>query len=381
VRIKGVRAALVGLTIALALVLGLAPYWTAATLIARAAGTQGWIGNVSRWAARNVSQSIELVPVRSSEVRARVFRPDGTPTRAALLVSGVHPDGIDEPRLISLANELAASGVVVVTPEIDDLLHYRLTARVTDTIEDVARWMTSHPDLFGSRRIGLIGVSFSGGLSVVAAGRPALRDRVAFVLSFGGHGDLPRVLHYLCTGEGSPHRPHDYALAVVLHQAADLAVPPEQVAALRQGVEAFLVASALNRTEPAKAQQLLEDLRSMPMHMPEPSATFMKDLNARDVAALGKRLVPYLPQLGQDPALSPERSPAPAAPVYLLHGIDDNVIPASESEHLAEHLRATTPVHQLIGGFLTHVDVSGRPGVKDTWDMIALWKRMLDEYN
>jgi hypothetical protein len=98
------------------------------------------------------------------------------------------------------------------------------------------------------------------------------------------------------------------------------------------------------------------------------------------VAALGKRLVPYLPQLGQDPALSPERSPAPAAPVYLLHGIDDNVIPASESDHLAEHLRATTPVHQLIGGFLTHVDVAGRPGVKDTWDMIAFWKRLLDEY-
>ena len=46
----------------------------------------------------------------------------------------------------------------------------------------------------------------------------------------------------------------------------------------------------------------------------------MRYVNARDVAALGRRLVPYLPQLGQDAALSPERSPTPAAPVYLLHG-------------------------------------------------------------
>jgi dienelactone hydrolase len=378
---KGAGAAVTAVTIAVAFVLGLAPYWTAATLIARAAGTQGWIGSVARLTAKNVSQSIEQVPVGSSTVRARMFRPDGTPTRAALLVSGVHPDGIDEPRLISLAHELAATGVVVVTPEIDDLLHYRITARVTDTIEDVARWMTTRADVFGHRAIGLIGVSFSGGLSIVAAGRPSLRNRVAYVLSFGGHGDLPRVLHYLFTGEGSPHRPHDYALAIVLHQAADLAVPQEQVAALRQGLETFLAASALNRTDPVKAKQLFGELRAMPSHMPEPAATLMRYVNERDVAALGKSLLPHLSQLGQDPALSPERSLAPIAPVYLLHGTDDNVIPAFESEHLAEYLRGKTRVDTLIGGFLTHVDVAGRPSAKDTWDMITFWKRMLDEYD
>jgi hypothetical protein len=99
------------------------------------------------------------------------------------------------------------------------------------------------------------------------------------------------------------------------------------------------------------------------------------------VAALGTSLVPYLPQLGQQAALSPERSPAPAAPVYLLHGSDDNVIPALEAVQLAEYLQGKTQVHQLIGGFLTHVDVAGRPGVIDTWRMIAFWKRLLDEYS
>jgi hypothetical protein len=45
-----------------------------------------------------------------------------------------------------------------------------------------------------------MGISFAGGLSVVAAGRPALRDHVAYVFSFGGHGDMQRVLRYLCSG-------------------------------------------------------------------------------------------------------------------------------------------------------------------------------------
>ena len=82
-------------------------------------------------------------------MRVRIFRPDGAPRRAALLVSGVHPDGIKEPRLVALARELAATGVIVVTPEIEDLINYRLTARVTDTIEDAAIWMVKRPDLFG----------------------------------------------------------------------------------------------------------------------------------------------------------------------------------------------------------------------------------------
>jgi dienelactone hydrolase len=374
------RAASAGVAIALLLVAGAAllPYWTAATLIARAAGTSGWVGVVARWAALPVSPSIERIPLEHGAIRARVYRPERPVTRAALLVSGVHADGIDEPRLMSLAHELAATGVVVVTPEIDDLTHYRLTASVTDTIEDAAGWMIAHPERFGSQRIGLIGVSFSGGLSIVAAGRPSVRAPIAYVVSFGGHGNLPRVLRYLCTGEGAPQRPHDYALAVVLHQAAELAVPPAQVAPLRHAVEEFLEASALSRTDPDKAEQLFLALRARPSQLPEPSATLFRYVNDRDVAALGARLVPYVPQLGQDPALSPDRSPAPTAPVYLLHGIDDNVIPAIESERLAEHLQGRTRVRLLIGGFLTHVDVTAAPSFGDTIHMVAFWKDVLN---
>lgn len=349
-------------------------------LIARAAGAPEPLRTVARWGARSVSDSVEQIPIRTGTIRGRVFRPEGAPTRAALLVSGVHPDGIDEPRLITLARDLARAGVVVVTPEVDDLVHYRLTSAVTDTIEDAARWMTTRQDIFGANRIGLIGVSFSGGLSVVAAGRPAVRDRVAYVLSFGGHGNLPRVLHFLCTGEGAPRRPHDYALAVVLHQAAEIAVPAAQVAALRDGVETFLEASALNRTDREKAKQRFAAARTRELELAEPSATLLKHVNDRDVAALGAKLVPYLDRLGQDPALSPDRSPAPRAPVYLLHGVDDNVIPAIESTRLAEHLRGKTRVRHLLSGFLTHVDVANRPDIKETWEMIAFWKGVLGEY-
>lgn len=378
---------LVVVSVAAFAVAAIVPYWAATALILRAAETPGLLGQVARWQSRSVSDSIEQIPIRDRSIRVRVFRPAGASRGAALVVSGVHPAGIEEPRLLALARDLAGTGITVVTPEIPDLLSFRLTARVTNAIEDAALWILKRQDLFGISPIAMMGVSFSGGLSIVAAGRPALRDRVAYVLSFGGHDNLPRVLRYLCTGvepalsgnSGQTRRPNNYALTVVLHQAAELAVPAEQVGGLRQGIETFLRASALDRTDRKQAERTFSEARALQMRMPEPSARLMKHVNDRDVAALGRALSPYLDQLGQDPSLSPDRSAAPSAPVYLLHGRHDNVIPAVETVLLARHLEKRTRVRYLISGFLTHVDVSARPTGQDTWRMIAFWKAVLGE--
>ena len=366
----------------------LSGYWTSAALIARAAGTGGWIGTLARLSARDVSESLEQIPSREGVMRVRIFRPEGVADRGALLVSGVHPDGIEDPRLIALARQLAATGVAVLTPEVRDLTEYRVTASATNAIEDAAVWMLTQPDRFGRHPIGLIGVSFSGGLAIVAAGRPSLRERTAYVLSFGGHGNLPRVLRYLCTGiepaasgtTSAERPPHDYALAIVLHQAAELAVPQDQIGPLRNAIELFLRASTVTRTSRDRAAELFKASRELEATLPEPSRTLLKHVNDRDVVSMGARLLPYVDQLGRDPSLSPDRSTPPSAPVYLLHGADDNIIPAVESELLAEHLRPHTRVRQLLSRYLTHVDVAAQPTMRDTWEMVAFWKGVLGEY-
>ena len=76
----------------------------------------------------------------------------------------------------------------------------------------------------------MMGISFAGGLSIVAA--VATRSAIGspWVLSFGGHGDLPRTLRYLCTGDraGRAMRrpPHDYGVVIILLGVADRVVPP-----------------------------------------------------------------------------------------------------------------------------------------------------------
>jgi dienelactone hydrolase len=277
--------------------------------------------------------------------------------------------------LINFAKEIAATGHQVVTAELADLAKYQITPRTTDMIEDAARWLGHQAPPGSDMRPGVMGISFGGGLAVVAASR--LGNRVGWALSFGGHGDLPRALRYLCTGvlaSGQTRPPHDYGVVIILLGVADKMVPPDQVEPLRQGILAFLNASHLEMVDKPRAAVEFERARSLVAAMPEPARTFMTWVNTRDVARLGPALLPHVRSLGGDPALSPGRNPPPSAPVYLLHGADDNVIPAAESAMLAADLRQRGGlVTQLSTSLITHAEVDRPPAVGEIWRLVRFW--------
>jgi dienelactone hydrolase len=314
-------------------------------------------------------------------LRARLYTPRAPTRRTTLLTAGVHAAGIDEPRLVKLAGDLAAIGVPVLTPELPDLLQYRITPRLPDLLEDAVSWASGQRALAPDGRVGVIGISFSGGLSVVAAGRPAVRDRVAYVVSFGGHGNLGRTLRYLCTGlqpDGAFRRPHDYGVVVILLNAAHLLVPSDQVGPLRDAIRTFLRASHVDMVDHARARLVFQEAIDLQRVLPEPAATLMRYVNTRDVARLGPLLLSHVERVTTDPSLSPERSPAPAAPVYLLHGTDDNVIPAVESRLLAASLRARgAPVTLLATPLITHAEVDRPPRPGEIRDLLTFWGSVL----
>src|SRR5262249_7255816 len=163
--------------------------------------------------------------------------------------------------------------------------------------------------------------SFAGGLSIVAAARPSLADRIAFVMSFGGHGDLARTLRYLCTGlqpDGSRFPPHDYGVVIILLSVADRLVPADQVRPLQDAIRTFREASRLDLVDKAKSAATFELARQVEPTLPEPSRTLMGYVNNRDVAHLGPVLLPYVGAFADDRAVSPARVERLAAPVFLL---------------------------------------------------------------
>src|SRR3954470_12105114 len=86
------------LVIAAIAAFALLPYWHAAAMLLRAAGGNTTIARAARWDARNVTARVQTIATPEGAIRVRIFSPAGQPASAVLLVSGVHPDGIDEPR-------------------------------------------------------------------------------------------------------------------------------------------------------------------------------------------------------------------------------------------------------------------------------------------
>jgi len=373
------------------------PRLSALAFIVRVAKQEGTLARLARLAAGKVDRGpVVAIATRHGPVLTRLFRPAKPARRTTILVPGVHMDGIEEERLVGLATELAAADLQVLAVAPPDLTQYRVTPKTVDELEDVAAWAADQTAIAPDGKIGITAFSFSGSLALVAAGRPAIRDRVAFAFSFGGYADLPRVLRYLCGDHSDPlpspsearslvaggefihvPKPHDYGGVVALLNLGDRLVPAPQVALLQQAITEFLRASSIDRLDPVRAKAVFAHARQLGEPMAEPSRTLMTYVNDRNVDKLGEALRPILSGLELPAELSPDRSPAPTAPVFLLHGADDSVVPASEMVWLVRDLQAKTRVRAFASRLITHAEVNRRAAMSEIWQLSDFWRDLM----
>ena len=308
------------------------------------------------------------------EIPMRIYssRVDGEKT--LLLVHGVHWKGFAEPRLIHFAENLVGLGYTVVTPDIEDLRNYDLKPRAVDDIERSADWVLNESGFVkDGNQIGLLGISFGGGLCLSAASRVGIADRVAFVFSFGGHGDMNRTLDYLVTGrmpDGEELRAHIYGQAVVVRHFAALFVPAEQVEDFRKVVFEYL------RGEMKAVRKGLGALGSE-------SRAIVELLLKRDDDALGAILISKRREFTTDKTMSPVLEDPPDCPLFLLHGAVDNVIPPSETRLVHQWASGGTESTALVSGLIKHVDLDADesdPPLGEYWKMIRFWTEMLRSY-
>jgi fermentation-respiration switch protein FrsA (DUF1100 family) len=371
------------------------PRLSALGLIVRVAKHDSLLAWLARLAAKPVERDpVRTIPTRHGPMEAQLYKPPGSARRTTILVPGVHMDGVREERLVGLAHELAATGLRVLTVGPPDLMGYRLSPNSTDQLEDAIAWAAAQPDLSPDGRVDIMAFSFSGGLAVVAAGRESVRHQVAAVLSFGGHADLAHVLRYLCDGTSAPippdaaqlatggdrihiPKPHDYGAVVALLNVAPRMVPAEQIEGLQQAVTTFLHASSIDRLDQAAALSVFAQARRLGQAMPEPARTLMSYVSDRDVARLGRALAPLLSTVELPAALSPALSPLPSPPVFLLHGTDDSVVPATEMLDLARLLQGKTEVHALASQLITHAETAKATALAEMWRLAGFWGDLL----
>ncbi len=313
-----------------------------------------------------------VIAGRKGPIRARVYRLPGAPPGRGLVVShGVHYLGIDEPRLMRFARGLARAGVVVVTPELRDLMRYRITSEGVGVIADTARWL-ARSTLVGDDHVGLLGFSFAGGLGLCAASEPELRGRLAFAASVGGHHDLARVLRFFATNrveapDGSrPMQAHEYGLVVAAYGHIDELVPQDDRDLATATLEAWLHEDRPRARALATERHGIEAERLLDL-VESGRASELAPAVERIVAAHREELA----------ALSPAgRLASIGAPVYLLHGAADSVIPAAELLW-AERELASLPHRALVSPLLEHVEVSHGARFADELALVDFMAQLL----
>ena len=142
-------------------------------------------GMLVRMGTYPVEEKLTTIPTAAGTIPARLYVPQGIAHAPGMvIVHGVHHLGIEEPRLVRFARAVSASGIEVLTPQLDSLADYRIDGESIALIGDSARSLSSNM----GQKVGVLGLSFAGGLSLLAAADGASRA----IHSFCGFRRIPR---------------------------------------------------------------------------------------------------------------------------------------------------------------------------------------------
>ncbi len=298
--------------------------------------------------------------VERRSYRGDVYRPLEQPLAGLVLLHGASPLGKDEPRLVDFAAALASTRFVVLVPDLVGLRQLKLRAVAAREIADTVQYMHSTPGLAPGGRVGIIALSVASGPALLAATEPGTRERLRFVLTIGGYYDMLDTLTFSTTGDFKDgtqwrHRaPNDYGKWVLVLSNVDKLPSASDRRALA------VIARRKLENPKANVDALLARLGADGRAVYE----FINNADRRRVEGLFAQLPAGIKSEIQALSLSNRDLSEIEANVILVHGLDDPMIPYTESVALARALPPARVSLFLVNG-LVHVDL--KPALADYW--------------
>ena len=328
-------------------------------------------GFLATYDTHPVDELPTTIQTPAGAVRARLYAPRDLPgAPGVVLVHGIHRLGIEEPRLTRFARTMAATGVVVLTPQIDSLADYRVDPEAIEIIGASAASLRARL----REKVGVMGLSFAGGLALLAAADPRFAPDISFVVAVGAHDDLARIARFFATNQierpdGTIERlqAHEYGPLVLAYSHAEEFFAPQDVAPARDALRLWL----WEEPDAAKAQ--------MAKLSPAARAT-IEELLEHKTEAIAQRLLEATDRdRAEMAAVSPHgKLGGLTVPVFLLAGTGDNVIPATETLWLAREAPAKVLCAVLISPAIVHVEVNQKPTLAEQWALAHFMAQILD---
>jgi dienelactone hydrolase len=326
----------------------------------------------ARFGMHDVTEETANVDTPQGPRKARFYVPVGVSDPPGMVVChGVHHLGIEEPRMKKFARAIASSGVMVLTPELSELADYHIDPHTIGTIGRAAIMLKTRVKRTG---VGVLGLSFAGGLSMLAATEPEFAPSIDFVVSVGGHDDLDRVARFFVTdeidgpaGEKVHLHAHDYGAVVLVYMYVDSFFSQRDTPRAREALRHWL-------------WEDFDDARTA-------AARLSPEGQDKIALVFGHREDVLRPEIERVIAAheTDTRKVSPhgslegfRARAFVLHGEGDTVIPASESRWLAADLPKGALANALVSRAIVHVDLEGTPSVSERYDMVHFLAGVID---
>jgi acetyl esterase/lipase len=323
-------------------------------------------GVAASFATHPVTEELATAQTPRGPLKYRMFTPkDVEHPPAILLLHGVHHLGIDDPRLISLSRAMAMSGVQIIAPELKDLTEYHVTPETVDLIGNSAIYFSQ----LTGRRVGVMGLSFAGGLALIAASKPEYADKMGFVLAVGAHDSMTRVANFFASnllvrpdGSREHFQAHEYGVLILAYSH----------------LEDFFSATDMQPAHDCLRRRLWEQPPASDCGLTPPGQTEM-DLLVNHRERMEEPMLQMIARHQDEmDAISPEgKMSALHVPVYLLHGAGDSVIPSSETLWLAHDIPSHDVRAVLISQALVHVDMDKKVTFSDEWALVDFMAKVL----
>jgi Prolyl oligopeptidase family len=298
-------------------------------------------------------------------------------TSTLLVVPGLHPNGIYDPRFRAFAQTCANTGFYVVAPDLEDFRNVKVTLDSSRQLVGVLNEMTQHVPAKAQKNIGVLGISYGAGPVFVAAGNPELRTRVDFLISVGGYYDFAHFLHFVVRG---------------VHESnGDIHARKSQ-----EWARMIFAINYLQHFNVSEQEQIREVLWLLINSRYDEAAQGMGSLSTASQQFINEvrggfseeNLQTFHTIMARDRQSHADLSPScvlerlnPEMRFYLLHGKTDDLVPYEETEELAHALRATghKNIYSLTTASLTHVDLKEPEDLKGAAAMLFWVRRVLSE--
>ena len=271
-----------------------------------------------------------------------LFRPPGAGPHPGIVVClGVVPFGVEHPQVPRLGEALARAGFAALLHWSPAMRDCRLDPEDVEDVVAAYQALLARPDVDPARS-GLLGTCVGGAFALMAAARPAIRDRVAFVVAVAPYASMWTLARDVASasrrrdGRREAWAVDPLTRTVYVHSLTALLDPGEarrlrDACADRHGPPDLTGVSEAGRAvAPLLTALDVEEAERALRHLP---------------ADLGARLTALSPTAH----LHDLRAPL----VVLLHDRDDPVIPVGESRRLRDALAARG------GGRVRYTEVTG----------------------